>query len=277
MALMYTVRDAAKIVGLSASTVRSYARAGYLSPSEGPLGEMRFSFQDLLVLQTARGLMKARVPAARIRRVLSRLQEQLPSGRSLSAIRIMSSGRGIVVSDGRRTWDPETGQAVLDFQASSIAEKVAPLARARTEAEPPASAQDWFERGLELEPVDLDAARDAYRRSIELAPTHVDAHVNLGRLLHEADEVQAAAAHYRVALESRPHDVTAAFNLGVALTDLGRYQEAIEAYRGVLRQDDAFADAHFNLSRLYERKGRKAAALRHLRKYRALTEPRRSS
>ncbi|MGH7517172.1 MAG: tetratricopeptide repeat protein [Gemmatimonadales bacterium] len=65
---------------------------------------------------------------------------------------------------------------------------------------------------------------------------------------------------------------TALFNLGTALEDLGRTGEAIAAYRETIAADAAFADAHFNLARLYERTGRRAAAIRHFRAYRDLME-----
>lgn len=274
--MRYTVRDVAKIVGLSPRTVRSYAREGFLAPERGHLGEMRFSFQDLLVLQTAKGLMKARVPASKVRRALARLKAELPGGRSLTALRIVAAGKRIVVSDGKSLWDPETGQSLIDFDVADVARKVAPLARQQAEAARRRSeemdARGWFDLGYELEPVDLDQARDAYRRAIELEPENVDAHVNLGRLLHEAGEIPAALAHYRIALVRRPGDTTAAFNLGVALADLGRLEEAVALYEQVIAADPGYADAYYNIAHVYEKLGKKAAALRNLNAYRKLTE-----
>ena len=80
------------------------------------------------------------------------------------------------------------------------------------------TAEGWYERGCDLEEPAPAEARAAYRRALELAPEHPDAHVNLGRLLHEAGD--PAAAHYRSALAARAGDATAEFNLGVALEDL---------------------------------------------------------
>src|SRR5204862_2119019 len=54
----------------------------------------------------------------------------------------------------------------------------------------PPTADDFFQLGCSLESGAADAARAAYERALALKPTHVDAHVNLGRLLHEMDELR---------------------------------------------------------------------------------------
>jgi tetratricopeptide (TPR) repeat protein len=254
--------------------VRAYVRAGFIDPGRGPGNSYRFSFQDLVLLRTAKALAE-RVPARRVRRALRRLKAQLPSGRPLSAVRISLEGDNVVVHDGAAAWEPATGQGVIDFDVAELSTRVAPLVRRAAEAARSAdkalTAKEWFDVAFELEPHDLDNARDAYRRVLELDPHHADAHVNLGRLLHEAGHLEAAATHYRQALALRPRDSTAAFNLGVALEDQQRHADAIRAYETAIGADGTNADAHFNLARLLERAGRKAAAIRHLNAYRRLT------
>ncbi len=273
----YSTREVAKTLGLSCAQVRAYVRAGFLLPERGPRGAFRFSFQDLVLLRTARGLLTARIPARKVKRALRRLKDQLPSGRPLTGVQIAADGDGIVVhADGAR-WNPESGQALFNFEVSELALKVAPMvhraaAQARTEER--LSADDWYELACDLELSDPVQARDAYRRVVELDPHHAEAHVNLGRLLHEAGQPAAAEAHYRLALSAQPTDATAAFNLAVALEDLGRIEEAIAAYEQAIGADPDYADAHYNVARLYERIGRTAAALRHLRAYRKLTQGR---
>jgi tetratricopeptide (TPR) repeat protein len=135
---------------------------------------------------------------------------------------------------------------------------------------PQATAEEWYELACELEMTSLEQARDAYERALRADPSHADAHVNLGRLLHEANAPAAAERHYRAALEADPEHETAAFNLGVALEDLGRADDAVGAYTLALSLDPDNADAHYNLAGIYERRGDKQAALRHLKSYRAL-------
>jgi len=270
----YATRDVARLLGLTIPQVRAFARGGFLAPGRGPRGELRFSFPDLVLLRTAKGLAGARVPARRIRRVLRILRRQLPAGRPLSAVRISADGDRVVVRDGAAAWNPESGQFQLDFSVADLASRAAPLARqaaraARAAAEP-LDADQWYDLGFDLEAVDLDEARDAYRRALELDPDHADAHVNLGRLLQEGGDAAEAAAHFRLALERNPRHATAWYDLGVALEDLRRRGDAIRAYEQAIAVDPRLADAYFNLSRLYEAAGKRAAALRSLGRYRLL-------
>lgn len=256
------------MLGISPAQVRSYATKGFLSPDRGPRGELRFGFRDLVVLRTASELVAAEVPRRKVQRVLEKLREQLPAGRSLAGVRIATDGERIVVRDGEVAWNPESGQEVFDFSATELVDSTLPMVEAKRMED--YDAEGWYELACELESSSAEEARDAYERAVALNPQHADAHVNLGRLLHEEGAPAAAEKHYRAALAADPVHDTAAFNLGVALEDLGRVREAIEAYARTLALDPDNADAHYNLAGLYEKRGEKPAALRHLKMYRKL-------
>jgi DNA-binding transcriptional MerR regulator len=275
----YSAKEIGRLLGMSAGELRGYVRAGFLSPERGEHGELLFSFQDLVFLRTARGLTDARMPPRRIRRAFSRLREQLPEGRPLSGVRLAVEGRRIVAEDGAHRWQPESGQILLDFDPPESAPAAAPTpeiltprsSEARTTEE--FSAEQWFELACELEADAPDEAIAAYRRALAVDGAHADAHVNLGRLLHEAGDAAEAAAHYEAALAARPDDAVAAFNLGVAEEDLRRLPEALLAYQKAVRLDPQNADAHYNAAALAERLGRTAEALQHLKSYKKLTQP----
>jgi tetratricopeptide (TPR) repeat protein len=273
--MSYSLREVSAMLGLSPAQIRSYASKGFLEPERGTRGELRFGFQDLILLRTAGELSAARIPQRKVRRVLERLREQLPEGRSLTGVRIAADGERVVVSDGESMWNPESGQSLFDFSVDEIARKAAPLLmRAARDARKRAaelSADDWYELACELEVSNVAEAKDAYERALTADPDHADAHVNLGRLLHEEGAPAAAAKHYKSALELDPEHETASFNLAVALEDLGRLDEAIAAYRRAIALDSGNADAHYNLAGIYERRGEKQAALRHLKAYRSLS------
>lgn len=276
----YSPKDVAKLLGLSEARVRSFVRAGLLQPRRGPRGEARLSFQDIVLLRTARGLLDARIPTRKLRLALERLRDRLPRGRSLAGLNIAAAGDEVVVREGDTLWNAASGQAVFDFdfgfEVNDLARRVAPLTRraAREARSRPdqVTADDWYEMGCDLEAAaHADEARDTYRRALELEPAHADAHINLGRLLHDAGEIEAASAHYRLALAARPEDRTARFNLAVAFEDRGALEEAARLYREVVRLHPDHADAHYNLAGVLERLHDATGALRHLSAYRRLT------
>jgi tetratricopeptide (TPR) repeat protein len=197
------------------------------------------------------------------------LRRQLPSDLPLSALRISPLGGVVIVQDDEGTWEPATGQLQIDFA-------LAPRAHASVATPLPApdhadrSADRWYDEGVDLEGSDPAAAAAAYERALALEPGHPDANLNLGRLRHEAGDLEAAEAHYRAAAEAAPTHAGARYNLGVVLEDLKRWSQAIAAYREALRLDERLAPAHFNLARLLQAKGQRAAALRHLARYKDL-------
>jgi tetratricopeptide (TPR) repeat protein len=275
----YTAKDVARLLDLPLNRVRAMARAGFLEPGRGPRGEHRFSFQDLVLLRTAKELRASSIPERRVHAALRELKRQLPNGRPLSAVQIRARGDRVVVHDGDSLWDAESGQAAFNFDVATLAEKAAPRAR-ESFAEAVAArkglgAEDWFELGLDLEPTAPDQARLAYARALDLRPSHVEARVNLGRLLHVAGELHLAEAHFRIALTYDPRNVTALYNLGVSLEDQRRFDLAQQAYLDAIAIDPEFADAYFNLARLCEQAGDRAPALQYLSRYRKLTDPRR--
>jgi tetratricopeptide (TPR) repeat protein len=193
----------------------------------------------------------------------------------------------VVARDRGEAWHPESGQTLLDFEvgdleraATELVSRAAALAGAAAapnpghpadlpnpltrlnplnplnplntaDAEDPiATAEEWYDQGVMLEEEQPRAAIDAYRRSLDLDPGLAAAHLNLGRLLHEAGDLPGAENHYRQAVTLRPDDALAAYNLGVALQDRRRPAEAVTAYETALSLDPGLADAHFNLSGL---------------------------
>ena len=74
----YSSRDVAKMLDLPIERVRAYARAGFIRPRKTTIGHYRFSFQELVVLRAARGLIAQNIPTRTIKRSLNRLRRQLP-------------------------------------------------------------------------------------------------------------------------------------------------------------------------------------------------------
>ena len=269
---VFSTDEVAKILGLSGSQIRSAARAAQVSPGRGHDGRLRWTFQDLLLLKTTRGLLDARVPARRIRRTLASLRRQLPGDQALSSVTIYADGRRAVVWDGRVRWQPDSGQFLFNFEAAAVG-PLAPLPMADSApASRPATrtAEEWFDLGCELEASSPEEARHAYEQAIALDPALADAHVNLGRLFHHAGLTDRAETHYRAALAHAPRDPIAHFNLAGLLEEAGRTQAAVASYQHALAADPDFADAHYNLGLLLDSLGRRSGAMTHLRAARRL-------
>ena len=82
----YSIADIERLVGLSRGVVRALIRQQFVAPHRGRRREYRFSFQDLLVLRTAKALSAARLSNRRITRSLRDLRRRLPEHAPLSGL-----------------------------------------------------------------------------------------------------------------------------------------------------------------------------------------------
>jgi len=264
----YSIADIERLVGLSRAVVRSLIRQQFVAPHRGPRREYRFSFQDLLVMRTAKALSAARLSSRRITRSLRDLRRRLPQHAPLSGLSLRAVGDNVSVREGQGEWQSDSGQYLLalDVQVTDgtlhIIER--PGVAAATEAEP----EQWFEQAAALEQSDPKRAIELYQRCLELDDAHVEARINCGRLLHQAGQFDLAEQLYRV--DACRADAQALFNLGVLLEDTDRSAQAIESYLAAIAIDPDLADAHYNLARLYEIHGNQPHMIRHLRQYRTL-------
>jgi len=264
----YGVADVARLLGISASTIRAFVDAGFVTPARGPRNALRFSFQDLIVLRTAQGLAKANVPQRRIVKAVRELRRNLPATMPLSGLSIAAVAGQMVVREGAKRWQAD-GQYLLEFEGDPTRGKLKVI-EPEPEAPDDDDAQTWIDYAEAVEGDDPKAAIDAYQQAIDADPSRLDARINLGRLLHEAQRFAKAEAVYRSALLACGSEALLLFNLGVLLEDMNRRTAAAEAYEAALREDPSLEDAHYNLALLYRRLGRPREAIRHLAQYRKL-------
>lgn len=271
----YSVRDVERVLRLSPDVTRNLIKAGFVKPERGARREYRFSFQDLIVLRTARALIDAKIPPKRIRRSLENLRRELPESVPLSGLSISAVGDHVVVREGEAHRQVDSGQYLLGLdvrvengELHVVERKDDAIAPAAT-AQPPA-VHDWFAEGLNLESSAPEAALSAYRRAVGDDSHNSAAWTNWGRLLHEQGRTKEAGEVYRRALAQVGPDPLLLFNQGVLLEDLGDPAAALEAYQTALQEDPELADCHYNLARLYESLGKPQHAIRHLGQYRRL-------
>ena len=265
----YTTREVAELIGFKPAQVRHYVRRDLLAPRRGERGEYRFSFQDVVLLRTAKGLLDANVGVRKIYKILLKLKAELDHVETLASVRIFADGSSVVVQDDNRTWEAESGQGRLDFSVRELADNVATLAREHMLAAQSLdglNSDDWYNLGLDLEEVEPAKAPEAYERAIQLDPGNADAHVNLGRLYQIGGDLRRAKRHYQLALSAMPGHQLAHYNLGTVFDEL----EETDRAAGYYRNAPGVPDAHYNLARICELKGDEVSALRHMREYRKL-------
>jgi tetratricopeptide (TPR) repeat protein len=267
--------------GLSAATIRSLVKAGYLQPAARadsaatrrgagaePTRARTYAFRDLLVLKMIGSLYAARLPPRTINRALRQLKPWLSEPSALSRLALQPTEERVSVREGSLLWDPASGQYALPLEIHGHEFQILSMKK-RAKRPSRGTAHSLYLRGTELEEEDVLAAREAYEACLKGDCAHLHARINLGRLLHLEGRHREAEALYR---ETKEPDALLFFNLGVLLQDLQRPAEAIAAYRDAIMHDPGLADAHFNLALLLEGAGEKQGAFRHLLAYRRLLQ-----
>src|ERR1700743_1526735 len=226
----YDTKDLERLFGLPASAVRALARSGNIQPVRRS-GRLHYSFHDLVVLRTASALRAAKISSQRINKTLQELPSALPEGSALNKISLTALGNRIAIREGQTLREPDSGQYALALEiveekgrlhVISRPEPAAPsaafsdIAGAESQAR---SADDHYERALELEDGNPLAAQKAYELCLKVNPDHMEARINLGRLLHLAGRLSEAERVYRIGAKADPF---IAFNLAVLPGDLGQ-------------------------------------------------------
>lgn len=268
----FSTREVAESLQMSADSVRHYVRRRLLSPARNQRGHYRFSFQDVVLLRTAKRLIQERVPPRKANRLLLDLHRHLPPSRSLASLKLVAAGDAVLAFERDQIWDIESGQGVLNFQpAHSLATNVRPLPQPGLAVVTETDAMDtdaWYNLGLDLEELEPERAPEAYRKALALDPNNADAHVNLGRLYQLTGDLRSAKRHYQHALQIAGVHPLAAYNLGTVFDELDELERAAEYYQ----QATEVPDAHYNLARIRELQGDELSARRHMRVYRALLD-----
>jgi tetratricopeptide (TPR) repeat protein len=267
----YGVREVEKLLRLPRSAIRSLIEAGFVSPERGPRKAWLFSFQDLIALRTAQALVAANVPRRRITRSVRELRRHLPQSMPLSGLSICAVADRVVVREGGRHWQADSGQYLLAFEGDPANGSLRVIEPPRAAATEP-TADDWLGRALELEADDPEAALQAYAKAIAADPKQVEAHINRACLLHETGRLPEAEQAYRAAIETCGKDALLLYNFGVLLQDLKRPRDAMQAYADALEGDPRLADCHYNLALLCEELEMPRDAIRHMAHYRRLVK-----
>ena len=224
------------------------------------------------MLRTAQALAAAQVPAKRITRSMRELRRHLPESMPLSGLTIGAVADRVVVREGARRWQAESGQYLLASKAirRRLAVRTGGARRSRPEHGAAPDAEALLERAL------------ASRKRTSRAPRHVSrGDTNGWRPGRGAREPRPPAARARPPRRGRDRVSrrTRALSDGsaAALQPRRRAGRSGPQGRGRTRYEAAldarprFADCHYNLALLCEALGRPRDAIRHMAHYRRLS------
>jgi tetratricopeptide (TPR) repeat protein len=267
---LFTRREVTKLLGVSETRLRALDRTKIVSPS-GQKGRLRaYTFQDLIALRATRELLEQRVRLRDVAKAIGALRATLPRvTRPLQELRIVGDGRRVIVRSDAGSFEPLTGQMVLDFQVEALRDDVVRLLRPDTSPSRSRTAYDLYVQASALDenPATYDEAEELYGRATRLDPTLAIAYTNLGNIRFRRGDEVGAEALYKRAIEVDPRQPEAHYNLGYVTLERGDPGTAVAYFERAIEGDPRFSDAHFNLAMACEQLGERARARTHWRKY----------
>ncbi|MEO7329556.1 MAG: tetratricopeptide repeat protein [Minicystis sp.] len=255
---LFTGPEVVKLLGISVGRLRSLDRAGIVPPTGRRRGKRAYTFPDIIALRAARDLLAKKVRLRDVARAVENIRKTLPTiTRPLAELRIISDGQRVVVKSSTGSFEPLTGQMVLDFDVKALRDDVVRVLRPVVGRERAQKAYDLYVRGsrLDEDPATMADAESLYRQALELDPWLAIAYTNLGNICFRRGDEEQAETLYRQALQIESAQPEAQYNLGYVMLERGLAAEAIAFFRGAIESDPRFADAYFNLAMAFEQIG----------------------
>jgi tetratricopeptide (TPR) repeat protein len=262
----YSRKEVRRLLGITERKLLSWEQQK-LVPATSTYG-----FRELIALRTLLKLRADRVPALRIRQALAALREKLEHVENpLTELKLYADGKKIRVEIDGRAMEAVSGQLILNFGETELKRLVEfpQKTKAADERDRRATAERWFQRGLDLEQSGSPAEQviEAYEKAIELDPTSAGALVNLGTIYFNARKWPEAEKHYRQALEVDPEYALAHFDLANLYDERGDRIRALSHYEAALKISPNYADAHYNVALLYQGANQPMKAVQHWTTY----------
>jgi len=267
---VFSLREVARLLACSPARLRRLEKAGVVVPSAQRGRRRAYTFQDLIALRATQGLLAHRIRISDVARAIDALRVALPKvTRPLQQLRVVSDGRRIVVQSDAGSFEPVTGQMVLDFRVEGLRDDVVRVLRPQTPGARARCAYDVYARASEIDndPSRFDEAEALYQHAIELDPRLAIAYTNLGNIRFRRGDEPGAEQLYRKALAIDARQPEAHYNLGYVMLERGFAAKAASYFEAALESDPRFADAHFNLAMALEALAERHRARAHWRLY----------
>jgi len=252
---LFSLGEVSRLLGVSTGRLRSLDKNGIVQPTGRRRGRRAYTFPDLIALRAARDLLAKKVRLRDVARAIASIRTALPRvTRPLAELTLFSDGRQVVLRSDSGSFEPVSGQMVLDFEIRALRDDVVRVLRPNAGRARTKTAYDLYVKASQLDesPATLSEAEALYRRAVELDPWLAIAYTNLGNICFRRGEEDQAVELYRRALMIDTVQPEAQYNLGYVMLERGQTDEAIEFFRGAIKSDPRFADAYFNLAMAYE-------------------------
>lgn len=259
----YSRAEARRLLRVTEQQLRGWERQKLLAPAAD------YGFRELLALRTLIQLRKNRVPPIQIKRAIAALRKTLSGIENpLTELKLFAEGRRVRVELEGGTMEAESGQLLFNFNHAELTRLLQFQAKkdnAQSERQKRREAEQWFERGLEMERngAPPEEIIEAYQKAIALDWRTAGAYVNLGTIYFNARRLDEAERYYKKALEADPDYSLAHFDLGNLYDERGERALARDQYLEALRVTPGYADAHYNLALLYQSEGQPMKAVHH--------------
>ncbi len=255
---LFTLTEISRLLGISPTRLRTLDRAGVVAPSGRRRGRRAYTFSDLIALRTAKDLLDRKVRLRDVTRAVQALKRSLPRvTRPLQELRIVSDGQRVVVRTHDGTFEPLTGQMLLDLEVKTLREDVVRVLRPSAGRERARTAYELYLRASQLDedPRTMEEAERLYFQAVQLDPWLAIAYTNLGNIRFRRQDTAGAEVMYQKALEIDARQPEAQYNLGYVMLERGQADLSIPLFLGAIAADPKFADAYFNLAMAYEQVG----------------------
>lgn len=262
----YSRKEVLRLLRISERQLQSWEQQKLVPTTQA------YDFRELLALRTLLKLRADRVPPQQIRQALAALGEKLKHVENpLTDLKLYADGKKVRVEIDGSAMEAVSGQLILNFGQTELKRLVAMPQRNRAaeERDRRATAERWFQRGLDLESSGARAEEviEAYRKAIDLDPLSAGALVNLGTIYFNARKWADAEKYYCQALEVDPEYALAHFDLANLFDERGDRTRALAHYEAALKISPNYADAHYNVALLYQGSNQPMKAVQHWTTY----------
>jgi DNA-binding transcriptional MerR regulator len=259
----FSTRAAARILAIPPDRIRYWVKRSLVRPFVRGR-QLRFGFDDLLVMRLAKELLPTRRHLEPMRRCLERVRRMFGPARPVTSLRMINCDGRIVVRDGAVAVEALSGQLLLSFDPPPAPGKI-------EERFGPARVRERFDEARRLAENDPLRALMLYSELLGREPRNFEAHMDLAGLFEREGDLPGALRALLGAAAIAPANAEVHTRLGLLYRRRGEANNALQSFLRAADCDPLSLAAHRNLAELYEAIGRKREALRHLSTVHRLT------